>query len=632
MMSRGPANDAEKRAAAAGVASADGIAAAPRAPHHPAAWLEMHEGDAPLLLIAPHGGQAGTAARAMLHPKVNDLHTADITRELSRRLGAGAIINHGMDRNRLDLNRVNQVIDEAPWMLELVAERLERIVARHPRATVLLVHGWNVIEPRVDLGVGLKSAGDTLRPARGAHLSASESFINGVLLDFSERLRRDGILASFGLRYPGGAANNLLQAFMQRHAGSPVGALRRLAALNARGALEAVQLELSVALRLPGRLRARALDAIAETFGRNGHDASAARGRRIIVAPAGEAGSAHATPSATASRVARPAAAPSAAMALRVGLEFYDPEAQVGAMASFDLGPGAAGARVMALVGRERIALFTAEGRVERARDRLALGPLTLAASSGRLIFEFRGPAVVVDDGSAYLSVERALARAALHDVMELRAEFAPWPQAERGATLDGGALLDILAHPERSADPVFGEVAGHFMLAGARGDLTAVARAGRSFTGIGRGEFRARRMVWAAFPDAGSPRAVEARAMLDAGHSGDRLSARVLERGCWTTHDARGLALTPAASVRPPQRIRAEFRDCATDGGIALDGEVKSFVMLSRPGPAQSRILTALGFATYRLGGVGGAGMFERSRRSDAPASGSNAGPVEDD
>ena len=36
-----------------------------------------------------------------------------------------------------------------------------------------------------------------------------------------------------------------------------IGALRRLAALNARGALEAVQLELSVALRMPGRFRTR---------------------------------------------------------------------------------------------------------------------------------------------------------------------------------------------------------------------------------------------------------------------------------------------------------------------------------------------------------------------------------------
>jgi len=53
-----------------------------------ARWLEAPDGDAPVLLIAPHGGHAGPATRALLNPKVNDLHTADITHELARRLGA----------------------------------------------------------------------------------------------------------------------------------------------------------------------------------------------------------------------------------------------------------------------------------------------------------------------------------------------------------------------------------------------------------------------------------------------------------------------------------------------------------------------------------------------------------------
>jgi len=44
-----------------------------------APWLEVIEGSAPLLLIAPHGGRAGAAAHAILHPKVNDLETAEIT-------------------------------------------------------------------------------------------------------------------------------------------------------------------------------------------------------------------------------------------------------------------------------------------------------------------------------------------------------------------------------------------------------------------------------------------------------------------------------------------------------------------------------------------------------------------------
>ena len=219
--------------------------------------------------------------RAMLHPKVNDLHTADITRELAQRLGAGAIINAGMDRNRLDLNRLSQVMSEAPWLLELIAARLERIVERSGRAVVLLIHGWNIIEPRVDVGIGVKSANGTPLPACGAHVSASESFVNGPLLDFVQALRQRDIEPSFGLRYPGAGANNLLQAFTRRHASSPVGALRRLAALNARGALEAVQLELSVALRMPGRFRTETIAAIAESFVRCGLPVAASQAGRI---------------------------------------------------------------------------------------------------------------------------------------------------------------------------------------------------------------------------------------------------------------------------------------------------------------------------------------------------------------
>ncbi len=589
------------------------------------AWLETHEGDAPLLLIAPHGGQAGPAARALLHPKVNDLHTADITRELSGRLSAGAIINSGMDRNRLDLNRLSQVMEAAPWMLELIAERLERIATRHPRATVLLVHGWNVIEPRVDLGVGLKSAGDTLRPARGAHLSASENFINGALLDFAERLRRDGIKASFGLRYPGGGANNLLQAFTQRHAASPAAPLRRLAALNARGALEAVQLELSVALRLPGRLRGRTLDAIAEAFGSYGRHASTPRPKRIAVVHAEQANPSHAALSIAGPRAVpttpRPSTAASSAAPIRVGLEFYDARAQVGVMASFDLGPGAAGARVMALAGRERIALFTAEGRVERSAHRFALGPLTLAAHGARLVFEFQGPAVMVDDGAAYLSVERALAKAALHDAMEVRAEFEPWALAGGNVAPDGAALLESMAHPKDGADGAFGRVTGHFAIGGTKCGLDAMARVGRSFTGIGRGGFRARRMIWAAFPDGGAPRALETRA-LHADDGANRLTARVLDRGCWTPCGARGLKLEPIALTRSPRRVTAILEAPANGDGLALRGDVRSFVMLSRPGPAQSRILSTLGFAVFHLGDDTGAGMFECSQRSEAPAS----------
>ncbi|MBE3603515.1 hypothetical protein IMX07_07745 [bacterium] len=231
-----------------------------------AAWLEIVEGPAPILLIAPHGGRAGAAARAALHPKVNDLETAAIARELADRLGACALINSAMDRNELDCNRLGQLAARAPWMLELIASRVEHMARRRGRAIVMLIHGWNVIEPRVDIGLGLRDHGAHLRPPAGAHVSASDDFISGPVSAITERLDRAGIAATFGMRYPGGARQNLLQAFTPRHRASDIPAVRRLAALAADGAVDAIQLEMSVAVRMPGPLRAKGIAAIAESF------------------------------------------------------------------------------------------------------------------------------------------------------------------------------------------------------------------------------------------------------------------------------------------------------------------------------------------------------------------------------
>jgi hypothetical protein len=432
-------------------------------------------------------------------------------------------------------------------------------------------------------------------------------------------LGRSGIKPTFGLRYPGAGANNLLQAFTQRHAKSPVGVLRRLAALNARGALEAVQLELSVALRMPGRFRSETIAAIAESFARRDRPAIGPRTSSVERAGRIEIIRTVKAPSSAPKRgVQQSPAGP-----LRVGLEFYDPSAQMGAMASFDLGAGAAGARVMAVAGRERIALFTAEGRVERTAQSLTLGPLALRIERGRLRFDFAGPAVVVEDGTAYLSVERALAKASLHESMELHAEFEAWPPAGASAEPRSETLIESITRPEHAGDGIFGRVTGHFSIAGTEHHLEAVARLGRSLIGIGNAAFKTRRMIWAAFPDQASPHAVEARALTDH-DGGEKTRARVLDRERWTESSLQRLKLTPANSTRPPHRISTIVRPDGMRDTLTVEGEVQSFVMLSRPGPAQTRILTSVGFASFRIGGhlgdLRGAGMFECSHRS-APA-----------
>src|SRR5271167_4291176 len=245
-------------------------------------WLEVIDCDSPILLIAPHGGRAEPRTRSMLNPKVNDLHTADITRELAARLGASALINAAMDRNRIDCNRISQIIERAPWLLEMIAERVDAIVARHGHVTVLLIHGWNIIEPRLDFGLGLRTSGGELRPPGSACVSACDEFINGPLAGLADRLRQHGIKPTYGMRYPGGGLQNLLQAFTARHRESPHAPLRSISETAMRGVVDAAQLELSVALRMPGALRTRCEEAIAQAFSPDGAHSHGARAPIVV--------------------------------------------------------------------------------------------------------------------------------------------------------------------------------------------------------------------------------------------------------------------------------------------------------------------------------------------------------------
>jgi hypothetical protein len=580
-------------------------------------WLEVVDGNAPLLLIAPHGGRAGAAARGTLHPKVNDLETAAITRELARRLGASALINAGMDRNELDCNRLSQLTAQAPWILELIARGVDQIVTRHGHATVLLIHGWNIIEPRVDLGLGLRETGGSLRPPAGAHVSASDEFINGPVAELAKRLRAAKILPSFGLRYPGGTAQNLLQAFTMRHGASGLESLRRLAALAEQHAIDALQLEMSVALRLPGELRALNLDAISEIFSPRGRGAIT---RTLTIPIHREAAP---RPKKT------PSAAGGALPPTRIGIEFYDPDAKIGAMVSFDFGAGAAGGRIMALFDRCRVAIFTAEGRAQRAGDRISLGPLALHAGARQGALEFRGPAAVVDDGTSYMSVERALAGSRLEAAMEVAAtleidqaphtldELITRLEATIAAAHRAGATSAEIARivPPAAA---FARLRGTIAMDGAERIVDAVARIGVSFTGIGPQKFTARRMLWASFPSSSGVMAIEARALTLDGGAEYRI-ARVLSDGEWREGELAEIDLNTQSPMVPPARVGAVVTVPGTRR-CAIHGTPGSFMTLSRPGPDGTRIHTSLGFAAYRIGAAEGAGMFEYSHRADPP------------
>src|SRR5260370_10160770 len=156
------------------------------------------------------------------------------------------------------------------------------------------------------------------------------------------------------MRYPGGGVQNLLQAFSSRHRESPVAALGKISETSISGVVDAAQLELSVALRMPGELRARCEDAIATTFSPSGAATQSPRTPLVVNR-------------APRPRIAKPEIG--AAATGRVGIEFFDPVARIGAMASFDVGGAGIGARIMLLFDSHRAALFTAERRPTRSES-----------------------------------------------------------------------------------------------------------------------------------------------------------------------------------------------------------------------------------------------------------------------
>lgn len=568
-----------------------------------ASWLEIVDGEAPILLIAPHGGRAGPASRSLLNPKVNDLHTAAITRELAMLLHAPALINASMDRNHLDLNRLSQVSANAPWFLELILERVGAIIARHGHATILVVHGWNVIQARIDLGIGVRRHGDQLRPPGAARVSASDTFIHGSLGDLVARLGAEGILASFGLRYPGGGAQNLLQAFTDRHLEGSIAALRELSMMAARDQIDAVQLELSVAVRMPGELRRRCIATVAEVFGNGGsvNGTSGREGKLTIIRTA--------TPKAPPS--VKATAAPAAPT--RVGIELFDPSTKIGAMASFDLGAGGVGARIMMLLTGGSVALFTGEGKPRREGNRLSLGPLALESQNGEMLLSFHGHAVIVPDATHYLSIERALASGWLDESMDVAIRLRP---SAGNAGFDLEQLFDAREGSNRDGSMAsFGELSGSVRIDGVTSEIAGVGRSGLSFTGLGPQRFDSRRMIWACFDNSAAPIAIEMRSV--SADDGDQRSGRILRADGWTQCTVEHLEVDAPSVSAPPTRLSAKLADVHRPHH-ALTGRVENFIPLSRPGPDGTRIFTALGFAHFKLGESEGAGMFECSRRAE--------------
>ncbi len=222
-------------------------------------WLRRHGADSPILVVAPHGGRRTRPVRRS--DGVNDLHTAEIAEEIAERLGARALINHSLDRNEADLNRISDLCEKAPEFLAALREHVETVPGG--RALALFVHGWNMTLPCCDIGVGLKRHKNKLF---GRYPTVSREFFDAALPALERAFTERGLTAELGMRYPGIGADNVMQLFSGRHHDHRHEDVRVLAGLAVAGRVEAVQLELGIPLRWRGPRRRETIDAIVEAI------------------------------------------------------------------------------------------------------------------------------------------------------------------------------------------------------------------------------------------------------------------------------------------------------------------------------------------------------------------------------
>lgn len=370
------------------------------------AWCRWRRGRGAVLVIAPHGGRRDPAPPPQRWPrspgartrKVNDLHTADLAEELADALGASLIVNPALDRNRLDLNRISQVAARAPWFLTLIEALVDAILAHHPRAELLFVHGWNVIQPKCDIGIGHALADAAAAHERADALTVSPIYAAERLGSLQSWCAAAGIATTFGERYAARHPNNLLQLFRQTEACPQ--ATPRLAEWVAAQRLEAVQLELGVPVRWPGPYRGGFLDAARAAF--------------IEAATPPFTPSPCPTPSARGTPARSDGHSPRGrgdAPSSNASLQLYDPRAEVALTARVDGAGTHHASRLLIFLGGERLALFIGE---DVRQDRpLNEGPHFTPMPHGfRLRFD--GTALASNNGSLYLDLEQAFAASQL--------------------------------------------------------------------------------------------------------------------------------------------------------------------------------------------------------------------------
>ncbi len=506
-------------------------------------WVGVERGSAPILLLAPHGGRRHDVRIPGKH-KVNDLRTADVTRDLAAALGASAIVNERVDRNEIDLNRLSQVRRDAPWLIHLLTEMLAAMVTTAGRATVLVVHGWNVSQIACDVGIGMREDADGLAVVRPGAETVSDDFVATRLRPLQELAADGGIMVTIGSRYPAAHPNNLLQIFGRAVDGEAAD-LAPLAALCREATIDAAQLELAIPLRWPGTRRDRFVALLAEVFGPAAavvapREPRAVNVRRLHVA---------------AGRVVR-----------RRGLQLVTDDLLV--MTSIEAGNGGTlGGRVVVSEGPGSLALFT--GELVDPAEEWAVPPLMCVSSDGLMRFTFEGPLVAFPTHTPFLDLERGLADGTVVE-----------------AALELAFTRNRACADDREA---FGTVTGHVTIRGRRHAIATCGLATYADAPL-RAVFPHCRMTLAC--GARAPLVLTADQDAPWRHEGGDLSGAVTAGG-----DVRAMAAVRLFDTEG--EVHVDF-----DGGLVppLHGLLERLIPVRRPGPSGSVIATT--FAVIRIDG----------------------------
>lgn len=387
-------------------------------------WLRYRAGQRPIVIVAPHGGERAREIRR--GDGMNDLYTAELCHELASRVDAYAVVNEGLDRNDVDLNRISAIVERAPEMLHVLRDAVTRAGADATATPlVLFVHGWNISSLACDIGIGLREADGELQ---GTHATVSRSTLRSFVEPLRDALAEQGLEGFVGQRYAASARDNATQLFSGRHVGHDHADVDHLSRLALEGRVDAVQLELSIPLRWPGEYRSRWLAAVEAAIEQ--HLATASRsialsGDSDTIAPREWA-------SPLAARlVSRERSGAGAPLARGESVQAVLADGSGLFMGVEAAGPGALAARVCIARPGGELALFVCEAPWHGSHERFTAGGLDWRP--GRSV-RYSGPAVLYDTHDAFVDLEGGLRSAR---VVEVEVEVG----SSRGEKTSGGGV-----------------------------------------------------------------------------------------------------------------------------------------------------------------------------------------------